>query len=157
VAGILFFSSVIGASPNTLPIEVLSDAAEVDADAGIATHWGNVTMKQGQRRIDSEKLTVFRNHHGDVDTLTASGYPARYEGSVDNYEEIFGHASMIHFFPEKNQVLLEGQAELNLGKDHFNGPHLLYDIEEKTVSTKTLDSQVESNKKNRTMIVIQPR
>lgn len=147
----------IQAMPQEPPINVTSDAAEVDSDAGLATHWGNVVMSQGIRRIYGEKLVAHRNQSGEVDTLTTTGTPAQYEGNVDQYENLHGQANRIHYFPQKGQVLLEGDAQLYQGDDYFNGPQILYDINKKVVSANGSTDDSVSTEQGRTMIVIQPR
>ena len=150
--GLPFICSTGLAYINDLPIQVTSDVAQIDAHAGLATHWGNVLMRQGSREIFGEKLVVHRNHDGVVDTLTALGTPATYKGDIEEIQDIFGQAQRILYFPQSGQVLLEGNAELNQGHDFFQGPQIRYDIAEKTVTSEPDDAL-----SGRSTIQIQPR
>lgn len=140
----------VSASPNELPIEVTSNFAEIDGKAGLATHFGHVIMSQGERHIYGEKLVVQRNTGGDIDSLTASGHPARYEGLIREEEPIVhGKARRIHYLPQENLVILEGDAYMQQENDAFHGEHITYNIEKKLIVS-------EPGSSGRTKIIVEP-
>lgn len=136
---ILFFAtqSVAGiCKKEALPVSIQSDFASIDQITRTATHEGNVVMKQGNHTLLADKLIIQKDDKGALSEITAHGKPATFHGQLVEKTKAPLHASakVIHFYPAKQLIVLEGEATLTHQQDKFHGPTLSYQIDKQIVS-----------------------
>ena len=148
---LLFFSPV--ALFANEPVYVQADAAEYDHKTGIVNYHGNVKVDQGTTKLRAQKATTRSDKHNQLTEAIAFGNDtdrAFYTTLPDpNKPALEAFAITIKYFPQKKQIVLEGNAEVQQGRDSYKAPHIVYHIESEHVISKASDQ-------GRTTIVIHP-
>ncbi|MBS0290136.1 MAG: lipopolysaccharide transport periplasmic protein LptA [Proteobacteria bacterium] len=151
---LLVLSKVLAATPSfdtNAPIQIQSDKASFQQLSQQAAHEGNVVMTQGQNILKADKLTIKKNPSGNLTVITAYGKPASFKGFMQNNPEpVFATAQIIHYYPDKKLILLEGKATLDYQQDKFKGPMLSYQLDKQVVTAAKQQDE-------RPTITIQPR
>ncbi len=109
-------------------------------------------MTQDHRTITADSLEIHRNPAGQVDTLTARGNPARYQGPLHGPNIVQGNAEKITYLPLEQKIILDGNAVLHQDDDTVEGPQIAYSIQDKVVL-----SSGQPGVTGRTTIIVQPR
>jgi lipopolysaccharide transport protein LptA len=109
---------------------IKADRAEANGlDLG-SSQWlltGNVQVFMPQGELHSDKATVqFANKH--IASMTAEGAPAQFEHKLDNGQTAHGHARLITFDMEHNDLQLNGDGWLSDGCNEINSSHIAYDL-----------------------------
>jgi lipopolysaccharide transport protein LptA len=109
---------------------IKADRAEATGlDLG-SSQWlltGNVQVFMPEGELHSDKATVqFANKR--IASMTAEGAPALFEHKLDNGQTAHGHARVITFDMEHNDVQLNGDGWLSDGCNDINSSHIAYDI-----------------------------
>lgn len=121
-------------------IQIMSDSAEIDATKGIAIHQGNVTLIEGGKKLNADKLVIHRNENGKLEKIVAIGKPATFTGqNMESSQLMQGHANNISLYPQKNEVILEGDALFVQNGDQFNAPYISYNFQTKIVKSHASD------------------
>lgn len=134
----MILTSPLSAAPAldpTAPIQIQADNASVDQLSRQATHEGNVVLTQGNHILHANKLITIQDNQGRLSSITANGNPATFEGKwIGNAAPVFGSAKIIHYYPDKQLLILEGDATLEHQKDKFQGPSLTYHLDTQVIS-----------------------
>lgn len=118
-----------------LPIKIQSDMASIEQLKQEAVYTGNVIMTQGEHELKADELIIKKELHGGLSVITAKGNPAHFTGKrVDDPAPLFATANIIHYYPTKQLIVLEGEATLEHQKDKFSGPSLSYHLEKQVIS-----------------------
>lgn len=127
---------------TTSPIEISSDSAIWDQNTKQAIHKGNVIMTQGDKTLLADEIILEKNASDHVEKLIAKGNPASFEGSLESSQPtpIKGHAQTIIFFPNKERLILKGQAELKQAQSVFKGPEVAFDFVSKQITAESSQS-----------------
>jgi lipopolysaccharide export system protein LptA len=134
-----------------VPIQIQSDTASFEQLSHQATHEGNVVMTQGDHILHADKLTVKKDPKGDLTVLKATGNPATFSGQMESSPHpVLATAKIIYYYPDKQLIVLEGQATLDHQQDKFKGPMLSYQLDKQVVSATKQNNE-------RPTITIQPR
>lgn len=134
-----------------LPITIRADAASIEQLKHQATYTGNVIMTQGDHELRADTLTIQKDPHGRLHVITAHGNPAHFVGKrANDPEPLYATAKMIHYYPDKQLVVLEGSAALQYHHDKFEGPTLSYHFEKQVISAS-------SHNQERPTVILQPR
>lgn len=141
--GFIFISAYLFSFPlhaeikidQSLPIQIQSDNAFFERITRQATHEGHVVMVQGPNTVYADKLIV-RKENGDKNThVYALGQPAVFIGKMDGEPEpVRATANTINYYPDKQLIVLEGNAQLTHLQDKFQGPMLSYQLDKQIVS-----------------------
>jgi lipopolysaccharide transport protein LptA len=109
---------------------IKADRAEATGlDLG-SSQWlltGNVQVFMPEGELHADKATVqFASKR--IQSMTAEGAPALFEHKLDNGQTAHGHARVITFDMEHNDVQLNGDGWLSDGCNDINSSHIAYDI-----------------------------
>jgi lipopolysaccharide transport protein LptA len=88
---------------------------------------GNVQVFMPQGELHADKATVqFANKR--IESMTAEGAPAQFEHKLENGQSAHGHARVITFDMEHNDLQLNGDGWLSDGCNEINSSHIAYDL-----------------------------
>lgn len=133
--------------PNT-PVQIQSDTASIDQIKRLAIYSGNVVMTQGIQVLHADKITA-QQDGGNV--IIATGKPATFKGQRNNSPQpVYATAQTIYYYPDKQLLVLEGNALLQQAEDKFAAPILSYQID-----TQMITANKQSNE--RPTITIYPK
>lgn len=134
-AGLVFPLMVHGLpADRRQPIELEADRAELDESTGIAIYRGRVVLSQGSLRLWADTLTIQTGSGGFVKAV-AVGTPARFEQQPKPDSEIVrGEARTVEYEGRDQHLLLVDQAQLEQGRNRFNGHRIEYDLAQDTVT-----------------------
>lgn len=143
--------AVAHATQSQSAIQIESDKAYYQPRLHQAIHEGNVVMKQDSQILKADKLIIERNKVGKLSQLTATGHPATFSGQLEAHKTpVYASANTIHYFPDKQLLMLEGNATLMHEQDKFKGPVLSYQIDKQVVNASKQSNE-------RPTLFIQPR
>lgn len=106
------------------PVNIKSQTLKINNDNGEATYSGNVQVEQGTRKLYSDKLIIKRDSNNKISEIIANGNPASFSDKPGN----FGHAKVIKYYPQLDQVALLQDASITQNGDTISGPSLNYDF-----------------------------
>lgn len=139
-----------GLDPNK-PIKIQSNDASLEQLKQEAVYRGNVIVTQDDNILRSDELIVKRDPHGRLNVITATGKPATFTGKrANDLKPLHATAQTIYYYPEKQLIVLEGEATLEHEQDKFAGPSLSYNLEKQVISAS-------SQKDVRPTVILHPR
>ena len=113
-----------------------SDKANLNLETGISIYNGNVTLQQGTTHLLADKLTVLTNKQNQLQQITAIGNPAQYRTLPQpNKPEFHADANIIEYYPQKNLIVLIGNAQAYQNRNVYKGPRIEYNTIEQTVTS----------------------
>ena len=113
-------------------LNVRAATVNVDEKTGIAVYRGNVVMTQGSLRLEADRLEVRTDKNRRLQTMIATGRPARLRGFTENREEeLKADAERVVFQAAKREIEMSGNAWARQGADEFRADHIYYGIDEK--------------------------
>lgn len=152
-----FYCGSVFAAPAPLkidpktPIQIQADSASFDQTKQEAVHIGNVILTQGTHELHSERLTIKKDIKGRLTVITAVGAPASFTGKRQNDPNpVYATAKTIYYYPDKQLLVLEGDATLEHQQDKFRGPVLSYQLDKQIINATKQSDQ-------RPIITIHPR
>ena len=138
LAGVLLFSHSGFSAPLTqvdTPIQIQSDTASIEQLSRQATYEGNVVLTQGNHILHADKLTIKQDKKGQISLMTAVGKPSTFEGKFNvSSHTVYATAKTIYYYPEKQLLVLEGDATMEHQQDKFKGPNLSYQMDKQIIS-----------------------
>jgi lipopolysaccharide transport protein LptA len=88
---------------------------------------GNVQVFLPEGQLHADKATVqFASKR--IGSMTAEGAPAQFEHKLDNGQTAHGHARVITFDMEHNDLQLNGDGWLSDGCNEISSSHIAYDL-----------------------------
>ncbi len=134
------------------PINIKADSVVLDEKKEISHYRGNVELEQGSLVIIADEIVVYLKK-GKLDKIIINGKPARFEQQPENNLEIVKSiADHMEYFTSKEFLLLQSNAEVIQGGNHFKGDYIEYDTYNSVVRAKK-----DANSKSRVHAIIQPR
>lgn len=134
------------------PIQVESDQARLDDQAGTATYTGNVEVVQGKRRLKADKVVLQRSN-GEIESMQATGEPATYsQPQTTEDPEFYGEGEWIHYSAGKNRITLKREALVRQASDTFSGNRIRYDLDKRVVTAQS----ARDDESDRVRMTIQP-
>lgn len=134
-----------------MPIQIQSDTASIEQLKRQATYEGNVILTQGGHILHADKLTLKKDESGRLSLITAIGAPATFEGKFDlSTHPVHATAKMILYYPDKQLLVLQGEATMEHQQDKFKGPMLSYQMDKQIISASKQSDE-------RPTITIHPR
>ncbi|MFW5443312.1 MAG: lipopolysaccharide transport periplasmic protein LptA [Methylococcaceae bacterium] len=136
------------------PVHIDSNTASYDDKKSISIYTGNVVTVQGSLHINSDKLVIYLKD-GDVVKMVFTGKPAKFRQlPAVGKEEIHGEGLTGEFYPNKNKLILIGEAVVSQGKNRSASELIIYDSKnslikagQKSSDTKRVHSVFESKSK----------
>ncbi len=110
------------------PINVTSNRQVAELGKNTITFDENVIITQGTIRITADKLVVNRNNKGEISSITAYGQPATFKQTLENDKPLNSTAKTIHYSPIKQEISLQGNAEIMQENSKLNGEKIVYNI-----------------------------
>jgi lipopolysaccharide transport protein LptA len=109
---------------------IKADRAEATGlDLG-SSQWlltGNVQMFLRDGELHADKATVqFANKR--IESMIAEGAPAQFEHKLENGQSAHGHAHVITFDMDHNDLQMNGDGWLSDGCNEINSSHIAYDL-----------------------------
>ena len=110
------------------PIHIEGDNAEIDQESQTITYTGSVEIVQGSLHVWGDKM-VIKVDGDQVEQITTSGAPARYQQQLDNEQgEVQARASSIVYHTRAERVYLNGDAWLRQKGNTLTGESIRYNI-----------------------------
>lgn len=135
-------TSIDASVPVETPIYIQSDNAAFEQTKLLATYEGNVVMQQGSHILHAQTLAIKKNANGALTRITASGNPATFTGNHrHSTHPVYAKANIIYYYPNKELLILEGNAELQHQQDKFQGPSLHYQLDTQVISASKHNNQ----------------
>ena len=137
-------------SDTNQPIIIVADTAAFNHPQGLSIYQGHVKVTQGTSVLTGDKLITYTDKKNALKTLIASGNPATYETQPDNKPILKTQGSTIKYAPNEHTIELLGAAHAEQATNKIDGPHLVYNIVEQSLSSPLIQQ-------GRTRIVIMPQ
>jgi len=142
------------ALPNdtTQTMHIVADASSFNYHTGMSQYDGNVHITQGAAQLTADRLITHNNSSHKIQEAIAYGFQhqAEYWTRLKaNDPLLHAIADVIHFYPQKSLVILEGNAKVVQGDNTFDGPVIIYNIQKQTVTAPP-------SKLGRATVVINP-
>ena len=135
---LFFFPACLFAFPSDpqQAVHITADSSTFDFKTSDNIYKGNVIITQGTTRLTADRVMTHTNKQKIVEA-TAYGISKPVEYSTlpkPNDAVFYAKAKKIRFYPIKSIVILEGDVIVTQGKNSFQGPILIYNIKDQTVS-----------------------
>jgi lipopolysaccharide transport protein LptA len=133
-------------------MHISADSTLFNYKNGFNTYEGNVSVIQGGTHLTADRMTTQNNDHHKINEAIAYGNQklAHYWTVPQPGDPLFhAQARIIKFYPLTSLVVLQGDVVVTQGNNSFNGPEIIYNIKDQTVSSP-------ANKKGRATIIIEP-
>jgi lipopolysaccharide export system protein LptA len=148
----LSFSFNALAAKIDLNEEIKIDASRQAADLKnkIFSYIDNVMITQGSLTIKADLVQVVTESSNNEKTYIAKGQPATFEQILEDGTPIHLQANEIKYQPEKNTVIISGNAELRQEGSKVSGTIITYNF-------LTEQVQASSDENDRVQTVLQPQ
>ncbi|MDG1750732.1 MAG: lipopolysaccharide transport periplasmic protein LptA [Thalassotalea sp.] len=148
----LSFSFNAIAAKIDLNEEIKIDASRQAADLKnkIFSYIDNVMITQGSLTIKADLVQVVTESANNEKTYIAKGQPATFEQILEDGTPIHLQANEIKYQPEKNTVIISGNAELRQEGSKVSGTIITYNF-------LTEQVQASSDENDRVQTVLQPQ
>lgn len=150
----LLCSNIIYALPEDRekPVHITADSSIFDYKTGTNTYEGNVKVDQGSTHLTADRVVTKTNSHHKMQEAVAYGLKqlADYSTLPKPGDALFhAKARVIKFLPIDSTVILETDVTVTQGENSFQGPMIIYNMKNQTVSAPASES-------GRATIVIEP-
>ena len=146
---ILFSSSLFALDNNSQePINVTASQQSVDGIKNISIFTGDVTVTQGKRKLQADKVTIKKiptksSLKKDFYLINAYGHLAIYTDEDESGLKRTGRAKHIEWDQQKNTITMIGTAKLIHGTNSVSGNKIVYNmITKNSQAFGTKDSKV---------------
>jgi lipopolysaccharide export system protein LptA len=152
--GLLLLCPVAFALPDdsNKNMHITADSTLFNYKSGFNTYEGNVVVLQGGTHLTADKVTTQNDGHHKINEAIAYGKDklADYWTTPQPGDPLFhAQAKVIKFYPQTSLIILQGDVVVTQGNNSFNGPEIIYNIKNQTVSSP-------ANKNGRATIIIDP-
>jgi len=150
----LLFTLPAYALPNdTLQkLYITADFSSYNSKTSTTLFVGNVNVNQGTTHLTADRLTTKSNSQHKMEEVIAYGSKDQaHYWTTRIPEELPTHAkaNLIKFYPLQSLVKLEGNVILTQGENSFQGPFILYNMQDQVVT-------VPSSKEGRAVLIYNP-
>ena len=155
IIAILFFCTSLSCfalpSDDKKMIHIFASSSLFNYKTGVTTYEGDVKIDQGSTRLTADKVITENNGHR-ITSAIAYGIQrlANYTTLPKEGDPVFhAKAHVIKFYPDTSTVILEGNVIVTQGENSFQGPLIIYNMKDQTVTAP-------ASKAGRATIVIDP-
>lgn len=137
---------------NNKILHIAADSTEFNYKTGTDTYEGHVTMNQGTTHLKADRVVTQKNEHHKIISAIAFGLQQAAEYSTlpkQGDSPLHAKAKVIKYYPITSVVELEDNVTVSQGENSFQGPHIIYNMKEQTVSAPP-------SKNGRATIIIEP-
>ncbi|SMN11325.1 LptA, protein essential for LPS transport across the periplasm [uncultured Candidatus Thioglobus sp.] len=140
-------------------VEITSDSADFNGEAGITGYYGNVVLTQGSMRIKGDTLLVYVKDNV-LDHWVMEGDPAEYRQQSSSSEEYSEAVALrMEYQYTAGIITLTGKVTYKQDRFSFSGEKMQYDLEHETLRISN-DDQDQSGETNtgdeRIKVIIKP-
>lgn len=158
--GIFFYLALVTpfklfalASDKQQPATMLADSLTYNKNTGIGVYTGHVQITQGTTKITANQITTYSDKNNNITKAIATGTPATYTSQTQaNQPPMQATAATIQYFPDKQLVLLIGNAVVTQKQNVLKSPWISYDMKNNMIVTSNNKAA-----KQRTTIILQPQ
>lgn len=125
--------SILSTSSFALPddqaqdIKIQADSAFHSEKEGLTIYEGEVILQQGSLKVEADKITAKTDSQGEIQTLTATGKPAKFQQQPALDQDIvYGQANRVSYRLDKDKLVLSGNASIKQGKALLNSDKITY-------------------------------
>ena len=115
------------------PIDIKAQYLLLDENKGISKYKGKVLFTQGTLIIKADAITLYHDGEKLIKALII-GSPADIKHQPENEEKVHSQAKKMQYFVTKQKLILEGDAFIDQGDNHFSGEKIEYDTQKKMVT-----------------------
>jgi len=157
LVGLLLLSSSLQALPEDRdkPVQVTAQRMEWNNERQVGIYRGEVEANQGELRLESETLTLYRGPQGQLtQALAEASEGLAYMRDLPNLDEpeVEAWAETIDYHPAEEKIILTGQARLVQGEDSFRGHRLTYHL-----TTQDLVAEQAESEDSRIEVILTPK
>jgi lipopolysaccharide transport protein LptA len=132
-------------------LSISSETFEYRQKEGIATYQGHVEAVQGTRRLNGDKLEIYRGDSDMIEKIIVYGHPATHQSLPDPNKPLFhAQANTIIYNNVTQELTLQQAARVEQGGDVYEAPVIEYDTKQKLVRSP-------EHQGGRTTITLKPR
>ena len=147
------------------PVQIESDFAELDDEAGRTTYTGNVVVIQGSIKMTGDKLIANFDDNRNLVDVFIDGKPAYFKQTPDGgKQDIEGQALQIEYHQQKRLLYLIDKASLKQGERLFEGYRINYDTKRSIITgrggataSSTGTGTATTQKPGRVKVIIPPK
>lgn len=141
-------------SDKEKPVLVEADYAEIDHKNGVGTYKNHVKIQQGTSHVTADEVFTYFDKDDQLVEAIAKGTKSNlahfWTLPHTDKPELHAYALTIKFYPQKNHVVLLGQARIKQGQETYNAPHIEYDLTNNRVISPP-------HKEGKTVIILENR
>jgi lipopolysaccharide export system protein LptA len=134
-------------------MHIISDATTFNYKTGANTYEGNVKLDQGSTHLTADRVTTTNNAKHKIEEAIAYGLNNKLAEYITLPKEgdsaLHAKAKTIKFYPTQSLVVLEGNVIVTQGKNSFEGPIIIYNMKDQTVTAP-------ASKTGRATVIIEP-
>jgi lipopolysaccharide export system protein LptA len=139
---------------NKKPVYVKANSAEFSNVKHKGIYIGNVELSQGTTHLNANRAATYGNSKNQLTLAVAYGNKRNqahyWTLSAPQKPKLHAYADKITYYPQKNKIILVGNAKVKQGEDSYSAPTIEY-------NTKTQHVISTASNKGRTVIVINPK
>lgn len=146
----VWFTNISLALPNdeSQPLMIQAKQADYDKQKGISTYQGNVMLTQGNARATGNIGIAYFDENNQIKQATLKGNLAHYWTTPkENQSELHVWGEKIDLYPDKDIVIVTGQARVEQNHDRLTGDRIVYNL-------TTHEVHATSNTKQRTSMTL---
>ncbi len=159
LSNILFFALLIGNSTAviakqndlTQPVNISAEASQGDIKKNQVVYSGNVLIIQGSIRINADNMRATKDKKTGNGQFVATGNPAKFSQTLDDGKLGVASASKIAYEQKTGDLVLSGDAKLDVGGIKMNASLIRYNVENQHVQA---EGSVDGEKKGRVQTII---
>lgn len=133
-------------------IHIVAEHTQYNYKTGVAIFEGNVKLDQGTSHVTADKVITKNNAQHQIEEATAYGVE-----QLAHYwtlhkigdPEVHAHAKIIKLYPGQSNVMLQNQASIAQGNNHFKGQLIFYNRNNQTIT-------VPASKDSRAVLIYDP-
>jgi lipopolysaccharide export system protein LptA len=134
-------------SDGNQPMNISSEKTDVNYATSVAINTGNVVVDQGTSHASGDEMTTYRDSvtHKIKETIL-KGNLAHYNTVVEaDKPPLNTSAKVITYFPEKQYVVLDGDAVATRGADSVTADKIIYNMATKKMTAESTDASKQTH------------
>ncbi len=129
---LLPIQSICLAEVSAEKILINADNMQMNLESGKSIYTGNVKISQGQLELSGDIVTIEQKNN-EIDRLTVTGKPARYNHVTDQGETIEAESEHMVYTASKNRLVMTINARLQQPDHKLSSEKIVYDTLNKIV------------------------
>lgn len=119
-----------------LPLDITADWSEFSGGTPTGIYRGNVILTQGNLTIYADEAT-FQLVEGELDYIIATGAPVKIKDlPQENEPWVFGEGKKLSYFPKRNILELEINAQVEQNRDVVTANKIIYNLDTRKINAE---------------------